>query len=136
MDMAYGTAQRVRELTGVKPSDLGVADMAALDNLISAWLADISAEIDARINGPVDPEAEPTRHAGVTAVAIRTAAKMVSYAVHSRSTPIVQVGEFAVQMLNSSEISRELDRELRPYYRRKISLFHSGDEWTEEGTGG
>ena len=135
--MAYGTAQRVRELTGVKPSDLGVADMAALDNLISAWLADISAEIDARINGPVDPEAEPTRHAGVTAVAIRTTAKMVSYAIHSRSTPIVQVGDFAVQMLNSSEVSRELDRELQPYYRRKISLFHSGEEWTDpDETGG
>jgi len=132
----YGTAQRVRELTGVKPSDLGVADVATLDNLISTWLADISAEIDARINGPIDQQIEPTRHAGVTAVAVRTAAKMISYAIHSRSTPIVQVGDFAVQMLNSSEIIRELDRELRPYYRRKISLFHSGDEWTKEGTGG
>jgi len=129
--MAYGTAQRVRDLTGVKPSDLGVDDTEALDALLSTWLDDITAEIDARIKGPVDPEAEPTRYKGVEAVAVRTAAKMVLYAVHSRATPIVQVGDFVVQMLNASEISRELDRELRPYLRRKITLFHSTEEWVD-----
>jgi hypothetical protein len=126
----YGTSEQVRELTGVTAKALGqnITD-DQLTAIIETWLGHVAAEINNRLRETVLPA--DSRYKGIEAVALRTVAKLVGYAVQNRTTKVVQVGEFAIRVLDASDVTRELDRELRPYIKRRISIFHSGEKWVD-----
>ncbi|SDY71816.1 hypothetical protein [Thermoactinomyces sp. DSM 45892] len=122
----YGSSLLVRQLTGVQPTTFKVSD-SELDAILVTWLVHISAEVDQRLGESVQPS--DARWQGIESVVIRTVSKLVGYAVQSRTSKVVQVGEFAVKILNASDVVKDLDWELRPYQKRQLSLFHSGSEW-------
>lgn len=122
----YGTPEQVKRLTGVQAASLakGMTE-EELDQALSVWLEQLSAEIDTRLGETVtDVDA---RYKGIEAVILRTIAKLVGYAVQNRTNKVVQVGEFAVRLLNASDVVRDLNQELKPYRKGKATIFLSSE---------
>lgn len=113
----YGTPQDVRLLTGIKPIDLGFENETAeqdLDELITTWLTRITSAINARlIQGEI--KTTHSNYAGIVDVSIRTVAKLIAIAQQTRINPIVQINNFAVDIINTSQVIKDLDMELKPY---------------------
>ena len=130
----YSTPEDVIHLTGVQPRDLGLQEKAdpveALHAVLSVWCERISSAVDSRLRGAVG--VDDARYGGVSDVVTRTVAMLVSVARQQRASPVVQVHEFAVQVLNTADVTRELDDELRAYRRPTIELFTSVAPETEE----
>lgn len=124
----YGTPEQVKDLTGVQPASLA-KDMTdtELDSVLSTWLTQLSAEIDTRLGETISTT--DARYQGIEAVILRTVAKLVGYAVQNRTNRVVQVGEFAVRLLNASDVIRDLNQELKPYKKGKATIFLSSEEW-------
>lgn len=131
----YGTVDNVESISGVSPRDLGLEDEqdpdAALQDLITRWLKQISSQIDARLpQGHVDKQ-EDSREA-LNGLAERKATDLISFARHSRSSPIIQIDEFATKMINSSQVYEGLDEELEPFKDFEDGSDGSGDGATVE----
>ncbi|MBD1373753.1 hypothetical protein IC620_15510 [Hazenella sp. IB182357] len=124
----YGSPEQIKQLTGLTTDRLS-DDMSdiELDAILNEWITHIGVEINTRL-GEVIP-IDDSRYKGIEAVALRTIAKLVTYALQNRTSGIVQVNEFTIKMLDASEVVKSLDRELKPYVKRTINLFHSGEEW-------
>lgn len=72
-------------------------------------------------------------------VLIRTVANLVAIAQQQRSSPVIQIDSFAVNILNTSEVTKNLDKELTPFIRYKqggtsgwVSVFSSLDDYEGE----
>lgn len=124
----YGTPEQVKGLTGVQPVSLakGMTE-EELNVVLTTWLEQLSVEIDTRLGETVSTA--DARYKGIEAVILRTIAKLVGYAVQNRTNKVVQVGEFAVRLLNASDVVRDLNQELKPYKKGKATLFLSSEEW-------
>lgn len=124
----YGTPQDVINLTGVSPSDLGLDELEnpaqALDELLGTWLNRITAAINVRLNAGQVTIKDPN-YEGIVDVCVRTVAKLVAIAIQQRTSPIVQIGEFAVNILDTSKVTRDLEVELKPYQKKPITFFSS-----------
>ena len=124
----YGMPQDVKNLTGVNPSDLGLDELEnpeqALDELLGTWLNRITAAINVRLNAGQVTIKDPN-YEGIVDVCVRTVAKLVAIAIQQRTSPIVQIGEFAVNILDTSKVTRDLEIELKPYQKKPVSFFSS-----------
>jgi hypothetical protein len=126
----YGTPQDIRKFSGVTPQDLGLEDDVALDELLNEWLDRISTAIDVRLKEGTSVKSIDNRYKGLVDVCIRTVARMVVIAQQSRSNPIVQLNEFTISTIDTSEVIKNLDKELKPYVRQSarrsnIKIFSS-----------
>jgi hypothetical protein len=124
----YGIPQDIINLTGVTPAALGLDHQAnpeqALSDLLTTWLERISTQIDVRlIQGKVNSDFQ--YYNGIVDVAIRTVAKLVAVAQQQRLSPVVKIGEFATQILNTSQVIQDLSTELKPYQQRSVQMFSS-----------
>ena len=131
----YGSESDVKNLTGVHYDELGMDDAAALDAVLGQWLEWITSRIDAMLaQAPV--EAEDALRDAVDDVAVRTCAKMVAVARQNRTAPVVQINDFAVQIINTADVTADLQDELAPLQRpetdSRLGLFRVGDEIEEE----
>ena len=124
----YGTPQDVINLTGVKPSDLGLDELEnpeqALTELLGTWMNRITAAINVRLNSGQVTVKDPN-YEGIVDVCVRTVAKLVAIAVQQRTSPVVQIGDFAVNILNTSQVTKDLEAELKPYQKKPVSFFSS-----------
>lgn len=123
----YGTPKQIRELTGIQASSFSkFMTEEELDAVLLQWINHISIEIDTRLKESVSNS--DSRYVGVEAVALRTLSKLVGYAVQNRINKVVQIGEFAIQVLNASDVIKDLSWELKPYAKKKIAVFLSSEE--------
>ena len=122
----YGMPKQIRELTGVQASHFSKnLTEEELDAILLQWINQITVEIDTRLKEGV-PSNDP-RYAGIEAVALRTLSKLVGYAIQNRTNKVVQIGEFAIQVLNASDVVKDLNWELKPYSKKKIAIFLSSE---------
>lgn len=128
----YGTAEDVKRLTGITPERLGLKDDEELDVLLDVWLRRITVAINARLTQGEIKKDDPD-YEGVVDVCVRTVAKLVAVAYQQRQSPIVQIEDFAVDILNTSQVTENLYQELRPYQKRRVSVFLSSDDKTTTG---
>jgi hypothetical protein len=123
----YGTPKQIRELTGVQASHFSKAMTdEELDAILLQWINQISIEIDTRLKETISND--DSRYGGLESVALRTLSKLVGYAIQNRTNKVVQIGEFAIQLLNASDVVRDLTWELKPYTKKKTTVFLSSDE--------
>ena len=133
----YGTPQDVKLLTGITPRAFGFEDVEGgdtaaeqLDALLQVWLDRISSAIDARLaSGQVSVDAP--EYPALVDVAVRTVAKTVGIARQLRTAPIIQIEDFAIDILNTSQVTADLDRELRAFRTVRIDIFSTADIWEE-----
>jgi len=136
------TAQDIRNLTGIKTGDFEFANEddqeAALNELLENWIEKIASHIYIRIDRQVDTE--DGEFLAIQDVLVRTVANLVAVAQQQRTSPVVQIDSFAINILNTGEVTKELDKELEPFIRYKsdnkkgrMSVFSSLEEF-EDGS--
>lgn len=132
------TAQDVKDLTGIKASDFNFVNQEdqeeALTKLLEKWIERIASHIYVRIDRTVS--IEDGEFLAIQDVLIRTVANLVAIAQQQRSSPVIQIDSFAVNILNTSEVTKNLENELKPFIRYKqggtsgwVSVFSSLDEY-------
>lgn len=135
------TAQDIKNLTGIKTGDFEFANEddqeQALNDLLENWIEKIASHIYVRIERKVDVEDE--EFLAIQDVLVRTVANLVALAQQQRTSPVVQIDSFAINILNTGEVTKELDKELEPFNRYKqsdkrgrLNVFSSLQEFTEE----
>jgi len=134
------TVQDIRNMTGIKTGDFeftNVADQGlALDALLSNWVEKIASHIYVRIGREV--AVEDGEFLAIQDVLVRTVANLVAIAQQQRTSPVVQINSFAVNILNTGEVTKDLDKELEPFIRYKqgsvsgrISIFSSLEDFVD-----
>ncbi|OQP07556.1 hypothetical protein B1690_03230 [Geobacillus sp. 46C-IIa] len=128
------TPQDVLDLTGVSadhfgfPPDVGDPE-TKLDSLLSTWIERIASHIHARLKRTVLETDDD--YLAIQDVLLRTVAKVVAVAQQQRSSPIIQIDDFAVSILNTSDVTKDLGTELRPFMKQSIDVFLSSDDFVE-----
>ncbi|WP_227456677.1 hypothetical protein [Geobacillus sp. C56-T3] len=102
---------------------------AALDDLLSTWIERIASHIHARLKRTVLETDDD--YLAIQDVLLRTVAKVVAVAQQQRSSPIIQIDDFAVSILNTSDVTKDLGTELRPFMKQSIDVFLSSDDFVE-----
>lgn len=122
----YGTAQDIIDLTGITPQALGFEEnqTTQLNTLLNTWLTRISAHIDLRLGDGAILQTD-SKYPALVDVCLRTTAKLVAIALQQRTSPIVQINDFAISVLNTSAVIQDLDNELKPFQRRRVNFFNS-----------
>ena len=137
-------AAAVRQLTGTTAADFRLEDQenpeVVLDEMIEAWIEETASNIRVRLGRQVD--AEGIEGPGMRGVLIRTVANVIAVAMQQRSSPIIQLGDFATNVLNTSDALAKLDDELQPFLeydpadddgdgggRSRIDIFWSSQEY-------
>jgi hypothetical protein len=133
----YGSQADVIALTGVEYADLGCSDDEALQTLLGVWLTQAKSLIDAEC--AMDFEAEVVAGTlaavppAVVNVAIRLVANMVAVSLQRRKSPLVQMGQFNVQISADDVFTEALRRDLKPFRKRKrLGLYVVGKPDEEE----
>lgn len=130
----YGTPQDVISLTGIKPEDLGLESNQdpdkALYDLLTQWMSRIATHINVRLGENQNVRQNDSRYNGLIDVNVRTTAKMVIHAQQMRTNQLVQVGDFNIQTIDSTDVVRGLDTELKPFIRKssrrnRLQIFSS-----------
>ncbi|HSW42701.1 MAG TPA: hypothetical protein VLM76_09355 [Patescibacteria group bacterium] len=114
----YGTAQGVRDRTGVRAADLGQPSEAALTTFLEGILAEASDLMDRRIGTSFLATTAPV---GLTGIALDIAADAIRIMIATRQTPIVRIDDFAVATIRSQMLSPDVIRRLRLYGRQGMT---------------
>lgn len=124
----YGDTKAIQRLTGVTPQLLQCKDDDELDKVLKGWLEDVTAAIDARLKRTVKPDDDDFK--AISDIAVRTVAKIISYAKQVRKEQIVKYeGETLEEALNTTKFYKDLRQELRPYMKNHVTVFTSaGDD--------
>ena len=133
--------KKVTDLTGINASDFNFVNeedqQKALEKLLEKWIERIASHIYVRIDRKVS--VEDGEFLAIQDVLIRTVANLVAIAQQQRSSPVIQIDNFAVNILNTAEVTKDLDKELKPFIRYKqggtrgwVSVISSLDEYEGE----
>lgn len=140
----------IRALTGITAADFRFDGQdepeQALDALLEQWVEETASNILVRLGRQVDPAGADS--AGISGVLIRTVANIVATAHQQRSSPVIQLGDFAARVMNASDALDKLDAELEPFKNwsppgdddtqpstRRVEVFWSSQPYEEpEGT--
>lgn len=120
------TVDAVKQLTGITSDDFHLSESTSLDKLLREWIDETASNIHVRLGRQVDPKGADGP--GVRGVLVRTVANIVATAQQQRSSPVIQLGDFATNVLNTSDALDRLDDELVPF----INYTPPGDD---DGTG-
>lgn len=120
----------ITDLTGITKDDFQFENENAFNELLEIWITRVASHIYARINREISENDKD--YEAIQDIIIRTVAKLVAVAQQQRTSPVVQIDNFAVNVLNTSEVTKELNKELKPFLKRKVSFFSSLDEYLEE----
>lgn len=134
------TAKDIRELTGISEQDFTFINEEepekALDKILEKWIERIASHIYVRIDRQVN--VDDGEFLAIQDVLVRTVANLVAIAQQQRSSPVIQIDNFAVNILNTSEVTENLDKELEPFMRYKqggtsgrVSVFSSLESYKE-----
>ena len=131
------TPKNIKDLTGIKPSDYQFNDTeedpnVLLDELLEEWITRIGSHVHSRLKRSITEEDD--EYDAIRDIIIRTVAKVVAVSQQQRTTPIVQTSDFAVNILDTSEVIKGLRQEIAPFKRRRISVFSSIQDYEEEGS--
>ncbi|WP_373896379.1 hypothetical protein [Virgibacillus sp. CBA3643] len=127
------TAKDIKQLTGTSTNDFHFSDednpQQALDDLLKNWIEKVASHMHTRLGRSISESDK--EYLAIQDVLIRTVAKTVAVAQQQRTSPVVQINDFAVSILNTSEVTKDLDKELRPFLKKRVSFFSSLDEYKE-----
>ena len=131
----YCSVDEVLQVTSIEPFDLGLEDDEKLTakekmkNLIESWIKEVTSEIDIRLGNKI-PE-DNQAYQGIKGLTKRKVIDLISLAYQQATNPIVQIDDFAVEIVDSSAIFKNLDKELGPY-KKVIDSKKDGEDSTVE----
>ena len=115
----YSSPADVIRFTGTRPEDFGLAAVSELEALILPWLVQAKDLIDTDRNRDYHAEVTAGRRdnvpPGIHNIAMRIVANMLALAVLRRETPVVKVGDFAIQVAEDQVFTASIRKDLRLY---------------------
>ncbi len=115
----YCTVDEVLQTVSLDPMDLGLEDdqeltaEQKLNNLVESWIKEVTSEVNIRLGDQIPQDHEA--YAGIKGLVKRKCSDLISLAYQQNTNPIVQIDDFAVDIVDSSQVFKNLDKELRPY---------------------
>ena len=115
----YCTVDDVLQTVSIQPADLGLEDDETstaedkLNKLIEDWIKEVTSEINIRLGNEIATDHEA--YAGIKGLTKRKVTDLISLAYQQATNPIVQIDDFAVDIVDSSTVFKNLDQELKPY---------------------
>lgn len=125
------TVKGIKDLTGVSTDDFYLEDKddpeGYLDRMLEKWIEQIGSHVHTRVKKTFGED--DTEYLAMVDIIERTVAKMVGTAQQQRSSPIIQMDDYTVDVINTSDVIKDLKKELRPFRKRRVSIFSSLDEY-------
>ena len=116
----YGEVGTIIHWTGIQPGDLGYEDVeggktadAQLEEFIEDRLVEIKSIIDQHRNR--DYLAEGDVPPGITNIAMRICSNLLAHAVLRRTTPIVRVEDYAVDLVEEKFMTKSIRDDLNQF---------------------
>lgn len=123
----YGDIDMVKDMTGVEPGLFDFETEKELNDMIKRLLESATVAIDARLKGSIK-EDDPYFIA-ISDIANRLVSKLIFYAKSNRRAQIIKYDENDITvLLNTTDFFDDLKRELAPFQKTKIKIFHSAGE--------
>jgi hypothetical protein len=122
----YGDIEQAKKDANMTPEKLGLGNETELDQALTAWLTQFNSDMNTYLNEGEIPDSD-SRKAGLDGIANRLLMKMYGYALQMRSSPVVQLGDFNIQMVDPGAVTRDLERQLLPYQRTHVDISASSD---------
>jgi len=137
----YSSVDAVKQYTGVRPEDLGLPGTVdqgeneteiTLEEVLEQWLVEAKSLIDLdrnrdfhadyaqEVNGDTVYNYPP----GLDNVAMRLVANMVAQAVMRRETPIVQIDDFTINMVDDQVFTQAIRADLRRFLPKPRFRFY------------
>lgn len=107
------TPAMIEALTGTSADDLGLDTSTEYTALLQDWIDRICSQVHVRLLRQVDTGS--SEFLGIVDVVTRTVAKVVAVALQQRTSPVVQLSDYAVSVLNTAQVTESLDEELKPF---------------------
>lgn len=128
------TAKDIKELTGIKPSDYHFENVEdeeqALNSMLETWIKRIASHVYARLERSLSEK--DAEYEAIQDIIVRTVAKLVAISLQQRTSPVVRINDFAINILNTSEVTKDLNDELEPFLRKNkgwVEIFSSLDDF-------
>jgi hypothetical protein len=123
--MTYCTAEEVKELTQIRPDQLGLEaeDTDGLDTILNRWIGYCTSLIDAHTHTTFE-ESVP---GAVSLVCLRAVANMVAFSQTRKNTPLIKVNDWKVTVSSSDILTSDLRRDLKPFVVDKSNKSDSID---------
>ena len=130
--MSYCTPEEIKQFTGVKPISVGFEQDATeeLDNLLENWIEQAEGLINSYIHREYEDGNVPP---AVKNVCIRITANMVALSQARKETPIVQVNDWSMEILDMDIFNRRLKADLEPFVKEHSEISDSIDIFTITG---
>lgn len=115
----YSSPEDVTRRTGIGPDDLGFDDedesgaLEALDAFLVQLLEEVSDLMDRKLRKSY--LTETTVPPGLNGIAADAAANAVREMVATRQTPVVRIDDFAVRVIQSNVLTRDILERLKLY---------------------
>lgn len=122
----YGDIAIIKKMTSIKFAQLNCANDMELDTLLTGWLTEFNSEINTRLIGGEIPDLDK-RKPGLDGIANRLVMRMIGFALQQKSSPIVRINDFQIRTVNPSEVTKDLDMQLEPYQKPKLTIYDSAD---------
>ncbi len=114
----YGTYKMVKAATGVKPEDLSLNTEEELQHVIESWLLEAKDYIDRNRRRSFDEDTPPM----IENIAVRIVANMIGIATQRRTSPIIQTGDFNVQLVEDEVITQSIRSDLRRLFPKNARI--------------
>lgn len=124
--MSYCCAEDIKQFTGVTPISINLEqdDTTKLDEILSDWISQAEGLINSYINQEYEDNDVPP---AVKNVCIRIVANMVALSQARRETPIVNVNDWNVEIVNMNIFNKELKEDLTPFIKDHSTISDSVD---------
>lgn len=134
---------------GLRPDDLGLDDKdkpdEVLQELVKTWIEQMESHIYVRLDYQLDEKDKG--YAAIKGILTGNVMNIITYALQQRTSPIIQLGDYAVDIINASQVTKDLDEELEPFQdpnkresnkgkdKSRISVFWSTQDYEGETDG-
>ncbi len=130
----YGTVEKVKQQTGIRPSDIGIeleedglSVDTRLDAIIESWLEEAKDFIDEDRNRDYAKEVADGKRekvpAGIVNIAVRLASNMAALAILRRETPIVKHDDYDIKMSTDKIFTDAIKHDLARYpFKHEIRM--------------
>lgn len=103
--------------TGISAQNLDLDEKDSpdeeLENLVQIWIEQMESHIYTRLDFQIK-ENDKEFHA-IQGILTGAVMNMITYALQQRTAPIIQLGDYAVDIIQASEVTKNLDDQLAPF---------------------
>lgn len=124
--------------SGINPEDLGLDDKDnsddALEDLIKVWIEQVESHIYVRLDYEI--KKDDKGYEAIKGILTGNVMNMVTFALQQRRSRIIQLGDYAVDIIDASEVTKNLDKQLKPFQKAgeklRMSVFLSSKDYEDD----